>query len=332
MPLTQDQKEYVINNYQNKTAKQIASDLGVNQRKIECFCRTQHLRKIKNREEHPIWTDEQLQFLKDNYNIYSRNALSKLLNQTPNNVRVKLLELGLTNKKWSKFLRNDGKILYGNSNSGKLKHDDEKIVSFIRDNINHISMKKIEEQTGYTYSKIRRICDRYNIDRSHSNIHDTVGFSEEECKIIVDNYGQIPLNELQKLLPRWSIKSIAKKAIRLHLKDHYMTYPERLLENIFNKNNIHFTKFVREYYTKKNFYEIDFVYNNYAIEVQGDYWHGNPNVYKNLNDLQKKMQNRDNNKKIFLESIGYKVVYIWEYDLINNFDICEQKIKSIAQM
>ena len=39
-----------------------------------------------------------IQFLKDNYNIYSRNALSKLLNQTTNNVRVKLLELGLTNK------------------------------------------------------------------------------------------------------------------------------------------------------------------------------------------------------------------------------------------
>jgi len=59
------------------------------------------------------------------------------------------------------------------------------------------------------------------------------------------------------------------------------------------------------------------------IEIQGDFWHANPCLYKQndiLNHPKKRITaneiwNRDLNKMYLLEKSGYKIIYIWENDM-----------------
>jgi very-short-patch-repair endonuclease len=63
-----------------------------------------------------------------------------------------------------------------------------------------------------------------------------------------------------------------------------------------------------------------------VIEIQGDRWHANPQKYKPSDIIKtwdgvktaKDIWAKDKIKKEHIESFGYKVMYIWEYDLINN--------------
>jgi G:T-mismatch repair DNA endonuclease (very short patch repair protein) len=66
----------------------------------------------------------------------------------------------------------------------------------------------------------------------------------------------------------------------------------------------------------------DIMYNSIIIEVYGNYWHANPNIYKE-NDLikheyAKDIWTRNKNRIIELEDNGYKVLVIWEQDWKDN--------------
>jgi G:T-mismatch repair DNA endonuclease (very short patch repair protein) len=77
-------------------------------------------------------------------------------------------------------------------------------------------------------------------------------------------------------------------------------------------------------YTANGFlysYNWDLIFKNkIIIEVQGDFWHGNPQSYKEtdvlLNGLLvKDVWEKDNRKKKLIESKGYSVHYLWENDI-----------------
>ena len=62
------------------------------------------------------------------------------------------------------------------------------------------------------------------------------------------------------------------------------------------------------------------------LEVQGDYWHGNPKIYKKtkLNQTQKNNMKRDKDKIKFAQKHGMKLYHIWESDIrSHNFSILE---------
>jgi len=71
-------------------------------------------------------------------------------------------------------------------------------------------------------------------------------------------------------------------------------------------------------------YQYDFIIDdNILLEVNGDYWHGNPLYYgedkKELNATQKFKKKQDIKKKQFAEEYGYRIYYIWETE-VNNKD------------
>jgi G:T-mismatch repair DNA endonuclease (very short patch repair protein) len=72
-------------------------------------------------------------------------------------------------------------------------------------------------------------------------------------------------------------------------------------------------------------YNWDLVFNNIIIEVQGDMWHGNPNFYKSTDLIMNKLLVKDiwkkdgRKRKKAIEN-GYKVLYIWEYDIRKKTD------------
>ena len=78
----------------------------------------------------------------------------------------------------------------------------------------------------------------------------------------------------------------------------------------------------KEYLVNK--YSFDFRYKNILVEINGDYWHCNPKLYKpfEFNKVVGKYAHeiwkKDKSKKKVAEDKGYLVYIIWEYDYRKN--------------
>ena len=67
-----------------------------------------------------------------------------------------------------------------------------------------------------------------------------------------------------------------------------------IIKSVLEKMNINFKKNYPQSRFIFDFYLIDY---NFVIECQGDYWHGNPDYFTILNDIQLKNVVRDKIKK-----------------------------------
>lgn len=84
-----------------------------------------------------------------------------------------------------------------------------------------------------------------------------------------------------------------------------------------------------EYSVILDYYQFDFGSKEHRVlvEVQGDYWHGNPKIYKTtqLNNIQKRNMKRDKEKIKFAKKHNMKLYHIWESDIkANNFSVLEE--------
>jgi very-short-patch-repair endonuclease len=116
-----------------------------------------------------------------------------------------------------------------------------------------------------------------------------------------------------------SLAMAAKNEILL--KEKRSSLEEKLLPCLPNyKNNIRVGK-----------YNVDFINEakKHIIEVYGDYWHCNPEIYPDdfiqhhLGKSAKEIRLRDLNRQKVLESQGYTVTVVWESNLtefIKNYD------------
>lgn len=91
------------------------------------------------------------------------------------------------------------------------------------------------------------------------------------------------------------------------------------------------SKIERSYPISNIFVDIYVPEKNLVIECLGDYWHMNPKKYSptDLNKSTKRTAQeqweKDKRRKLFLESLGYKVIEIWESE-INNGDYSKLNI------
>lgn len=99
---------------------------------------------------------------------------------------------------------------------------------------------------------------------------------------------------------------------------------ETKITDCLDKLNVTYTK---RFIIGRKFYDIKI--KNILIDVNSDYWHANPSIYKE-NDIMnfplKKIKarviwHRDLNKKLLAESYGYRVFVIWESDIKDLSDI-----------
>jgi len=74
-------------------------------------------------------------------------------------------------------------------------------------------------------------------------------------------------------------------------------------------------------------YLADLLKDNIIIEVNGDYWHCNPVIWKE-NDIHpfkkvsaKNIWEHDRKRKEHLQSLGYTVYEIWERDIVSGKDV-----------
>lgn len=78
-------------------------------------------------------------------------------------------------------------------------------------------------------------------------------------------------------------------------------------------------KYIFQYFlqNKQNKYCFDFYIpdKKLLIEVDGDYWHGNPKIYKTLNKDQIYNKKRDERKNKFVKELGLNLLRFWGSDI-----------------
>lgn len=98
---------------------------------------------------------------------------------------------------------------------------------------------------------------------------------------------------------------------------------EIIIKRSLDKMNILYIKNYKQGRFIFDFYLPD---NNFIIECQGDYWHGNPKIYKTLNEIQIKNKIRDKNKIEYLKKNKINSLFLWENEIYKNKEILEKII------
>ena len=94
---------------------------------------------------------------------------------------------------------------------------------------------------------------------------------------------------------------------------------ETKIKNILIDNKIEFKKnFCISFDGKKRMFDFYLKYYNLLIEADGDYWHSNPIVFKELNETQKKNKLNDDFKNYIAKELGYNLIRFWETDINKN--------------
>lgn len=121
-----------------------------------------------------------------------------------------------------------------------------------------------------------------------------------------------------KLYGKTSLEIAAKK-----LFETGETSIEKIIREILVKNKIRFKKNFHIYFNDKECKIYDFYLPEYdvLIEADGDYWHGNPEFFQNLNEIQNININNDIFKNRLAEQEGFLLIRFWENQIKNsNFE------------
>ncbi|MCK4359126.1 MAG: DUF559 domain-containing protein [Candidatus Cloacimonetes bacterium] len=122
-----------------------------------------------------------------------------------------------------------------------------------------------------------------------------------------------------------------KQKIRRKIIQHYQTHPgpfkdtkpELKMKEILDSLGI---LFEHQFRVRNCLFDFYILNTNILIEVDGDYWHGNPAKFSSLNKMQKEMKQRDiKHNKIAFDN-GFILLRFWENDILKKDDIVRNKI------
>ena len=105
-----------------------------------------------------------------------------------------------------------------------------------------------------------------------------------------------------------------------------MTSPERIFQSILKKNKISYEP---QFILMNKIFDYYLPDTKTLVEIQGDYWHGNPEVYDSFSGYQKHIKQRDIMKKNIALGMGYKFVEYWEKDLNENKNSIIENLKDL---
>lgn len=141
--------------------------------------------------------------------------------------------------------------------------------------------------------------------------------------------------EVKYSLGKKAFKSIAEKlGVRWGRRDgdcYEANLPEKMVAEILTELGV---SFQREKHIVDFKFRCDFLLeNNKVLEVQGDYWHANPDVfdYGDLTANQKSNVIRDVKKRRVLEQEGFQLLEVWEKDIYEKREEVKNKIKEYAE-
>lgn len=205
----------------------------------------------------------------------------------------------------------------------ELNHHPENVTNdelqFILDNKDVLTYKEIaqciERSSTFVHRRVHKYCEDFSKSVGYAS-----KLSNADLEFLKQNYNSYSNEELcvkfnlhintlmywkNKLnIPRYSGK---RTSIEKYVFDSLTSLKYEFEEQM------NFSKWRADFYIKSL---------NLIIEVNGDYWHGNPKIYnsENINKTQLFNCNRDKIKYEYLKSIGIKLCVLWESDIKQNVD------------
>lgn len=172
---------------------------------------------------------------------------------------------------------------------------------------------KTEKELRIHSERIKEAQANYS-DEKRKQISKKLSMAQQKCKERDPEYYK-------------EIKARGGRAAMYKRESYKKTKLEEKVENWLVKNNVDY-EYCVIMGSKENCYQYDFIIHNkrILIEANGDYWHGNPNIYdltgnngkKKLNQIQLDKIKKDKLKLKFAEEHDFKLLYIWETDVNNN--------------
>jgi G:T-mismatch repair DNA endonuclease (very short patch repair protein) len=187
-----------------------------------------------------------------------------------------------------------------------------------------------------------------------TNVFQRESVKTKSRKTLKENYGvEHPMliagiKDVIKLncLESWGVShpmmlSVVREKQRSNVKHNKLTKIHKFVNDLLNDNGIE-TQIEYPLSNPKStyFYDILMVGTNKIIEVNGDFWHFNPLLYKendvvsipgNPEFLVKDKWGYDKEKNDFAISKNFTVLVVWEYDLKKNKEETINKILKYAQ-
>ena len=304
--LNEEQKKYILKNYEDKKAIEIAKELNVPRSKVTNFLWKNNICKRTK------WTEDDEAFLKKNYMEMSYSQIAKVLGKTESSCQQRAKKIGIPKK------------LSGPNTWTKEE------ISYLKDHIKTDSYesitKHLNRSIGAVYNKV------YELKLIPEEAKGYKKIKQEQIWFILANYDKYTDFELGK---KFGISAEAVSEIRKKngikkdgANSHKITYIEQFVKDELDKYDV-------EYIFNQPFgnYIPDFRFKGVKviIEVNGDYYHCNPDVYPDgpKDEVQIKHVLRDYYKMCFYRKEKYKVYYIWENDIVKQPEKIKENIKEI---
>jgi very-short-patch-repair endonuclease len=162
--------------------------------------------------------------------------------------------------------------------------------------------------------RMETMIERYGIP------HNWVGkYGERECdKTTLEIYGKTSAQMLIDYSHYYNKKTDIEKMFEIMLEE--LEIPFQYKFRIYDKEKVDF--WFREY-------DFLIINTNALIEVDGDYWHGNKNIFEELTDFQQSVKVNDEIKEKFANTKGYNVFRVWGSDIKKNNHEVKNKLKEI---
>lgn len=196
---TEDELNYIKENYNNMTCNEIANKLGKKSGSVSYVINKLGLVKQK----HNSWTEEEIQYLKDNYHCMTAKELSEHLNHTVHAINTKKDKLGI--RRSDKWTKSD--------------------VEFLRNNYNTMTYEEIGIKLNRTPSAICAKCFDLNLYKK------SPVWTDYELSFLRNNYSEINLEDLSEHLGR-TANAVKLKAERIGLKKYPYTCDYHFFDNI----------------------------------------------------------------------------------------------------
>ena len=185
--------------------------------------------------------------------------------------------------------------------------------------------KSLAQKKDPNYQKKIKLAMRARTERWNKNGHPRTGMKHPEdakLKIGTANKGrfkgktwaEIYGKEVAERRKKENSLSMSKKN-EILLKEKRSSLEEALLPYLPEyENNVQIS-----------YYNVDFINKEkkHIIEVYGDYWHCNPEIYDDnymhhyFKITAKERRKLDEERVVFLQSLGYEVTIVWESELKN---------------
>lgn len=218
------------------------------------------------------------------------------------------------------------------------KYVDTVLMKYGVDNVSKLD--EIKSKKNQTFLK------NYGVD----NVFKIDGFAHYVSNICLERYGKKRLTN-PELISERRLNFDEKKWSEIHAKTResyqkkyddgshiFSSKIENIVQNVLTELNI---PFLPQKFVCGRSFDLHILNTNILIEINGDFWHGNPQLYESTDILShpgekitaKQLWEKDRIKKYDAEKKGYRVIYIWEkdiYESLKNNTLTETILKSLS--